>query len=360
MFEATEIAERRRAHQARAVLNRILEAQAALLSREELLKTFLKNVPVGVAMFDRDMHYLQVSDRFCADYNVDSSQVLGRSHYEVFPDIPERWKAAHQRGLAGETVSVDHDRWERHDRTAWVRWEIVPWRTSGGIVGGILIFAEDITRHQEMEAALSQMSRRLIESQEQERARIGRELHDDIVQKLAILAIDLEQFGNNPSTFQQRRQGLRWQVDRIARDVQALSHELHASNPEYSGVVAGMQSWCREFGERQKLAIAFRSHVTSKLPREVFFSLFRVLQEALHNVVKHSGVKRVDVQLAEHSNEIHLMVSDSGRGFDPEVARQSRGLGLTSMEERARLVNGTIVIESKPMRGTTIHVRVPC
>jgi len=335
------------------------QSEEALRLSEELLKIFVKNVPAGVAMLDRDMRYLQVSDRFCADYGVERSEVLGRSHYELFPDIPKRWKDAHRRGLEGETLRADEDRWDRHDGTIWVRWEILPWRTSSGIVGGILILAEDITHRKQMEEALSVMSRKLIESQEQERARIGRELHDDISQRLAMLAIDLEQFGNDPSTFQKSRQEVRQKLDQILQDVQALSHELHSSKLEYLGVVSGMQSWCREFGERQKLEIDFRSDVASTLSFEVGVSLFRVLQEALHNAVKHSGVKRVQVQLAEHSNEVHLIVSDSGRGFDVEAARQGLGLGLTSMQERARLVNGSVTVESKPMQGTTVHIRVP-
>ena len=335
------------------------QSEEALRLSEELLKIFVKNVPAGVAMLDRDMRYLQVSDRFCADYGVERSEVLGRSHYELFPDIPKRWKDAHRRGLEGETLRADEDRWDRHDGTIWARWEILPWRTSSGIVGGILILAEDITHRKQMEEALSVMSRKLIESQEQERARIGRELHDDISQRLAMLAIDLEQFGNDPSTFQKSRQEVRQKLDQILQDVQALSHELHSSKLEYLGVVSGMQSWCREFGERQKLEIDFRSDVASTLSFEVGVSLFRVLQEALHNAVKHSGVKRVQVQLAEHSNEVHLIVSDSGRGFDVEAARQGLGLGLTSMQERARLVNGSVTVESKPMQGTTVHIRVP-
>jgi len=92
---------------------------------------------------------------------------------------------------------------------------------------------------------------------------------------------------------------------------------------------------------------------------EIGLCLFRVLQEALHNAVKHSRVKRVEVQVVESSNEVHLIVSDSGTGFDVEAARQGRGLGLTSMQERVRLMNGSIIIKSKPMGGTTIHVRVP-
>jgi signal transduction histidine kinase len=99
--------------------------------------------------------------------------------------------------------------------------------------------------------------------------------------------------------------------------------------------------------------------VPSALPLEVGLSLFRVLQEALNNAIKHSAARRVEVQLREDSGEIHLVISDMGRGFDVEAALQGKGLGLTSMQERVRLVNGTIAIDSKPMGGTTIRVRVP-
>jgi signal transduction histidine kinase len=145
----------------------------------------------------------------------------------------------------------------------------------------------------------------------------------------------------------------------ISDDVQALSHELHSSKLEYLGVVAGIKSWCSEFGERQRMQLEFKSDVVSVLPLDVGVCLLRVLQEALHNAVKYSGTKRVEVQLEEHSNEVHLIVHDSGKGFDIELARQGRGLGLTSMQERVKLVSGTISIESKPMGGTTIHVRMP-
>jgi signal transduction histidine kinase len=107
------------------------------------------------------------------------------------------------------------------------------------------------------------------------------------------------------------------------------------------------------------MKIDFKSDVSTVVPFDVGICLFRVLQEALHNALKHSGEKRVEVRLAEHLNEFHLIVRDSGIGFDIEAASQGRGLGLTSMQERVRLVNGTITIESKPMDGTTIHVRVP-
>jgi len=204
------------------------------------------------------------------------------------------------------------------------------------------------------------LSAKLIEAQEQERARIARELHDDINQRLALLGIELEQLQHNPSELGSRVQELRKKMSKISSDVQALSHDLHSSQLEYLGVVAGMKSWCKDFGERQRMEIDFRSsEAPHSVPSEIGLCLFRVLQEALHNAAKHSGVKRIEVQLAENSGEIHLVVSDLGRGVDIESARQGRGLGLTSMRERVRLVNGTISIESRPMGGTTIHVRVP-
>ncbi len=356
-----DVTERKRTEEALLALNRALKAQAELLqSREELLRIFVKNVPAGVAMLDRDLRYLQVSDRWCTDYSLDSSQVLGRAHYELFPDVPQRWKEMHRRALEGETLRAEEDRWDRDSGTTmWVRWEIRPWRTASGIVGGILIFTEDITHRKQMEEAISGMSRRLIHSQEQERARIGRELHDDINQRLAMLSLELEQLQGNPSEVQTRVQDLRNRTTEISNDVQALSHELHSSKLEYLGVVAGIKSWCKEFGQRQRMEIDFRHEVSSALQLEVGLCLFRVLQEALHNAAKYSGVKRIEVHLTEHSNEVHLMVNDQGRGFDIETARQGRGLGLANMQERVKLLNGAISIESKPSGGTSIRVKIP-
>ena len=356
-----DVTDGKRAELALLQMNRALKEQATVLqSREELLKIFVKNVPAGVAMLDKDMRYLQVSDRWCLDYSLDGSQVIGRSHYEIFPDVPERWKEMHRRAQDGETLRANEDAWERHDgATTWVRWEIRPWRTPTGSVGGILIFAEDVTRRKRMEEALSEMSRKLIESQEEERARIGRELHDDINQRLAMLAVELEQLEENPSEIRPRLQELRKQTVEISNDVQALSHELHSSKLEYLGVVAGIRSWCREFAERQRIQIDFSEDVSNVVPFDIGLALFRVLQEALHNAIKHSGVKRLKVQMLERSSEVHLIVSDSGKGFDLEAAKQLGGLGLTSMRERVRLVNGEMEIQSKPMGGTTIYVRIP-
>jgi signal transduction histidine kinase len=172
--------------------------------------------------------------------------------------------------------------------------------------------------------------------------------------------VELEQLQNNPSEVTGRVQELRKQAVEISNDVQALSHELNSSKLEYLGAIKGMKSWGKEFGERQGIQVEFNStEVKTSVAPEIGLCLFRVLQEALHNVSKHSGARRVAVELREDSRDIHLVISDSGRGFDSETAMQGRGLGLASMRERVRLVNGTITVESTLEGGTTIHVCVP-
>ena len=124
-------------------------------TREELLKTFVKYVPAAVAMLDREMQYLQVSDRWCADYSLRSDEILGRSHYEIFPDIPERWKQIHRRCLAGESLRAGRGLLGAvAGDLMWLRWEIRPWGERDGKPEGVLIFSEDITERKQVEATL--------------------------------------------------------------------------------------------------------------------------------------------------------------------------------------------------------------
>jgi PAS domain S-box-containing protein len=342
---------------------RALEKETTKLhAREELLKIFVTSVPAGVAMFDRDMRYLQVSDRWCADYGIDASQVLGRSHYEIFPDMPDRWREVHRRALAGETLRADEDRWDRTSGTMWVRWEVRPWLNVDGEPGGILVFAEDVTRRKLADEALSGMSRKLIESQEQERSRIGRELHDDINQQLALLAVELDRLDQSRSANGLRNtpKELKLRVIEISKDVQALSHQLHSSKLEYLGLAAAAKSFCREISEMHKVRIDFTQNgVPGNLPKEVALNIFRVLQEALQNAVKYSGTDHCEVDLWGTSADLRLRVRDFGHGFSVEHAMGAKGLGLVSMRERVNLVNGEIVVNSNPITGTEIMVHVP-
>jgi len=217
-------------------------------------------------------------------------------------------------------------------------------------------------RLQLAEQALSGMTRKLIQAQEQERTRIARELHDDIAQRLTMLTLQHEELENNAGDDSVRTglKELRKQVLELLTNVHTLSHQLHSSNLERMGLLVAAKSFCAEFCDHEKVEIDFRSEdLPTDVSPEISLCLFRVLQQALHNAAKHSGAKRFEVHLWATLDEIHLAVSDLGNGFDLNAALKGHGLGLTSMMERIKLVDGTLSIESQANRGTTIHARVP-
>jgi len=223
----------------------------------------------------------------------------------------------------------------------------------------------DVTARKLAEEALSKVGGRLIEAQEEERRWIARELHDDINQRLALLANDLEMMEQDPpdSAVEVRNrihEHLR-RVHEIGTDVQAISHRLHPSKLQYLGIVAAAKGFCQELSEQHKAAIDFtHADIPLTLPEEISLCLFRVLQEALHNAVKHSGARHFEVQLRGAPGEIQLVIRDPGVGFDSEEAlTNNRGLGLISMRERISLVGGTFSITSEPQWGTEINIRIP-
>src|SRR5215469_6107251 len=222
----------------------------------------------------------------------------------------------------------------------------------------------DVTERKHAEETLSSVSRRLIEAHEEERTWIARELHDDINQRIALLAVNLQSLKQDRAaseTERSRRMGEACElISDLGNEIQALSHRLHSSKLEYLGLVAASEGFCRELSGQQNVEIDFHSQDIPKgLPQEIALSLFRVLQEALQNAVKHSGVRQFEVLLKAASNEIQLSVRDSGVGFDPEKAMNQHGLGLTSMKERLKLVEGKVSIDSKLQSGTTVYARVP-
>jgi signal transduction histidine kinase len=146
----------------------------------------------------------------------------------------------------------------------------------------------------------------------------------------------------------------------LGTEIQALSHRLHSSKLDYLGLVVAAGGFCRELSEQQKVEINF-SHegIPRNLPKEISLCLFRVLQEALQNAVKHSGERHFRVELSGTSAQIQLTVNDLGVGFDPQNAINRCGIGLIGMRERLHLVNGKIFIKSEPGQGTTINACVP-
>lgn len=283
----------------------------------------------------------------------------------VHPDDLQKCLETYNQSFDGRWPFQMEYRLQRHDgEYRWVLNHGVPIIDADGIFTGYIGSCVDVTDRKVAEEALATLGGRLIEAQEQERSRIARELHDDLSQRLAMLAIGLQTLKTFPpdssAKLRRRAEQLYKSTAKLSTDVHALSHELHSSQLEYLGVVSAMKNYCEEVAEQQDVEIKFtHNNVPRALPWDISLSLFRVLQEGLRNAVKYSGVRYFEADLRGVSGEIQLTIRDSGAGFDPEIVANRRGLGLISMRERISLVKGAIAIMSKPRRGTEINVRVP-
>jgi len=244
----------------------------------------------------------------------------------------------------------------------WILDNGVPRFNRDGTFAGYIGSCIDITDRKLAEEGLATIGRRLIGAHEEERTWIGRELHDDINQRLALLATELEQWSQNTSTNEiiELVRYTQTRIAEVAHDVQGLSHRLHSSKLEYLGLATAAKSFCREFSEKTNVEIVFEhAGIPDNLSKEVSLCLFRVLQEGLQNAVKHSGVRSFAVNLQSTGESIELTVTDSGRGFEEQDAFTGTGLGLISMRERLQLVHGELSVKSQPGAGTTIRARVP-
>ena len=366
---AAEIAEREQVEMEREKLVREQSATEARRESEEKLRLILDSTAEAIYGIDLEGRCTFCNLACLRTVGYESAdELLGKNmHYMIhhtradgtpFPVEECRILRASQNG---EGVHVDNEvLWKANGTSFPSEYWSYPQKRGGELVGAVIAFI-DITQRKAAEEVLSSVSRRLIEAQEQERFRIARELHDDTSQRLALLAAAIDQIKNQlPPHTGALLAELQKQTSDIATDIHLLSHKLHPSKLEYLGLVAAAKGFCREFSEQQKSEVDFGTHdVLGTLPRDISLCLFRVLQEALHNSVKHSGVRHFEVRLWGTSTEIHLTVSDSGSGFDTEMAKQTGGLGLTSMEERLKALNGSLSIQSEPNRGTTVHARLP-
>jgi PAS domain S-box-containing protein len=333
-----------------------------------LLRRLFEEASLGIAVEDLEGKLLLANPALCSilGFRQEELRAMSCSDFASPEDSEDDW-AHFQKLRAGliDRYSIEKRYVRKDGALIWGRLTVSLVNNSDGEAAPLVFaFVEEITKHKLAEEALTKVSSKLIEAQEEERTRIGRDLHDDIGQRLALLAGELqrmkESLPDSPAQLGEGIDNLREQTLEISRGVQTLSHKLHSSKLEYLGVLGAMKGFCREFGEQQRMEVGFKSRdVPSSLPFPVSLSLFRVLQEALHNASKHSGVHHFEVELWGTPGQIHLTVSDFGAGFDPEQAKESRGLGLTSMQERMRLVNGELAIESQINRGTTIHAHVP-
>jgi signal transduction histidine kinase len=227
----------------------------------------------------------------------------------------------------------------------------------------VLVNSSDITHARQAEATLRDLGGRLITAQEEERSRVARELHDDLNQRMALLSVELEQIAERmPASQSALRSSINnvWErAQEISAEIHRVSYQLHPSKLDHLGLVAAVKSLCLELSAHYEIKIAFREKGCSGLlPKDVTLCLFRIVQESLRNITKHSGARGASVLLVGTPNVIQLSVSDNGRGFDVCSVESKSGLGLISMRERLRSVGGVISIHSNS-RGTKIEVSVP-
>jgi len=342
--------------------------QAAQVVREseERFRLVANTAPV--------MIWMAGTDRLCTYVNQPWLEFTDRP---LEAELGNGWvKSVHPEDLKGcmdaytqafdrrESFQMEY-RLRRHDgQYRWLSDIGVPRFNPDHSFAGYIGTCTDVTERKLAEESLADIGRKLIEAHEEERTWIARELHDDVNQRIALLAVELNRWNQQlpPSAveFHDHIHHASLRLSEIAKDIQALSHRLHSSKLEYLGIVAAAKSFCKELSEQQKADIDFsHTNIPRSVPKEISLCLFRVLQETLQNAVKHSGVRHFRVELRGTEGEIQLTVSDLGVGFDQQDAIHRRGLGLISMRERMQLVSGEISIKSQPGSGTTIHARVP-
>lgn len=342
-------------------------AEEALQNSEQEFSLAFEAARIGWWVWNEETGHVITSEGTKAVLGLPSDLEISLQTFfhSVHPEDRDQVYRTWQQSLeAGTLYFVEYKVLRSDGTTFWVESRGHTYSRPPGRFVQMIGVCMDITERKRSEETLRSLGGRLIEAQEQERMRIARELHDDICQRLAILEIELERIKYDPESprpkLQQNMDHLTEFTREIVSDLQSLSHELHSSKLEILGLVAAMKSFCAEFARQHNVEIDFTSSdVPLPLSREVSIGLYRVLQEAVHNAFKHSGVRYFAVQLREERGVVELTIRDFGIGFDPETATHGRGLGLISMRERINLLNGTMSIESLPMWGTTIRARIP-
>jgi signal transduction histidine kinase len=243
----------------------------------------------------------------------------------------------------------------------YFRMTVTP-RLDGG--GGAIVSNHDITERKLDEQRMLELSSQLIKAQEKERSRIARELHDDLNQRLALLSLEMDQLGQEPpgsaDEFRRRMHDLWNAVRLISVDINRIAYQLHPSKLDTLGLVPALSGLCNEISKRHLLSVEFTNdNIPESLSGDVGLCIFRIVQEALSNVIKHSGAHKARVELSGGAQIIQLRIADAGKGFEIATVKERGGLGLISMQERIRLVGGEMSIKSEPLCGTQIDVQIP-
>jgi signal transduction histidine kinase len=290
--------------------------------------------------------------------------------------MPDSWKEAHRRGLAGEVVSSDADRFERVDGSEqWIRWEIRPWRNADGKVGGIVIFSEEITERKKAEAALLRneklafqrqqlqaLAERLRQAREEERKMVARNLHDDIGQILTTIKMDMAWAVRHlPKSEGEVHERLAGSIEMINDSVQSVRRICSGLRPgilDDLGLAAAIEWQAKEFASRTGIPCQVSVPPSElRLDSDRATAAFRIFQECLTNVARHAEARSVRGSLDQQDESLMLVVEDDGKGFrESEVAGS---LGVLGMKERAQVFGGSVQVSSFPGKGTRIDVKIP-
>jgi PAS domain S-box-containing protein len=282
----------------------------------------------------------------------------------VHPDDQARTKAAFRDFPEGHSVVDIENRYRIKDGGwCWLHWKIG--RPAPG-ASWLSAAARDITEEKWAQEKLRDLAGQVMTAQEEERRRIAGELHDDVTQRLATLGIGLGLLKRNPAAagaldLHGELSRLQTQILQLSEDVRRLSHSLHPSILEHSDLAGSLEMHCREFTDQHCIATSFAARdVPDDVPRPVELALYRIVQESLRNVARHSGATAASVVLAgEGTTRLSLFVIDNGKGFDVGKSKINPGLGLVSIEERARHIGASVTIDSMPDAGTRLSVQVP-
>jgi PAS domain S-box-containing protein len=334
-------------------------AEVALRKAEERNSAILRAIPDMMFVLRRDGTYVDYHARDPVQMILPPEQFIGHTIREVMPpDLAETLMKALARAVdPREPVVVEYEL-PLGGEMRYYEARLVPAANDQ-----VLSIVRDVTEARRARDLNRTLAGRLIVSQEEERQRIARELHDDLSHKIALLNIDVDRLAHQlpRSEHQTRLRHISAQVSDIANDLHDLSYELHPARLRTLGLLESLRVLCSEFSHQRHIEVVFTSSEPT-LPQGVnpaiALCLYRIAQEALHNVARHSGARQAYVHVSHEDNDICLRIADSGVGFEPHATRHA-GLGLVSMRERVGVLNGTLIIHSAPGRGTRVAARIP-
>jgi PAS domain S-box-containing protein len=342
------------------------KSEAVLRESEERFRRVANTAPVLIWMSGADKHCTFFNQGWLTFTGRSMEQELGEGWVSgVHPDDLENCMGIYSAAFDARAGFEREYRLSRFDGE--YRWFLdfgTPRFESDGAFCGYIGSCVDISERKLSEESLQNLSGRLIRAQEEERARIARELHDDFSQRMALLGIGLVQLWKRLPESEVEERARVWEMQtrsqEITDDMHSLSHQLHSSKLELVGLESALSGLCAEIAEKYKIDIRFSDcELPFHVPKDVALCLFRVTQEALGNVVKHSRAKSAQVELGANESGISLRIMDAGRGFEPDLTNPHAGIGLVGMRERLRLVGGRLSVSSEPLRGTEILAEVP-